>query len=76
MFLIVLLRFVFIVVRSRFYYVIFFGNEGERGWAGSNLIMEFKGKDKYDEYVKYVFFNVKKGEKLKFEKFYREYLNR
>lgn len=38
--------------------------------------MEFKGKDKYDEYVKQVFFNVKKGEKLKFEKFYREYLNR
>lgn len=62
--------------RSRLYHVTFFGNEGERGWAGSNSIMEFKGKDKYDEHVKQAFLNAKKGEKLKLEKLYREYPNR
>lgn len=64
------------IARSRLYHVTFFGNEGERGWIGSNSIMEFHGKEKYDEHVKKAFQNAKKGEKLKLEKLYREYPNR
>ncbi|XP_062572179.1 histone-lysine N-methyltransferase NSD2-like [Saccostrea cucullata] len=62
--------------RSRIYHVHFFGNEGERGWIASGSIMEFHGKEKYDEHVKQAFQNAKKGEKLKLEKLYKVYPNR
>ncbi|XP_052226023.1 histone-lysine N-methyltransferase NSD2-like isoform X2 [Dreissena polymorpha] len=50
--------------RGREYHVQFFGDAAERGWIPSSNLLEFLGREKFDEYVKGLLENAKSPKDL------------